>query len=150
MPEKGRLQWWSFGKPRPNFAFVSAARTSRDGADRCLLEIANLSEDRGSSTLTIETAGDAPQRSVLALAAGQTKRIILQLKPDTPALRAYLEPDALAIDNEVILLPSAGGRPRCGPSGREGTADAVAEGDQVGAPGHHYRNATGADLYRRP
>jgi Aerotolerance regulator N-terminal len=107
VPEKGRLQWWSFGKPRSNFAFVSATRTSRDGADRCLLEIANLSEEKGSNTLTIEAGGEVLQRSPIALEPGQTRRVIFQLKPDTPMLRAYLEEDLLAIDNEVFLLPTS-------------------------------------------
>ena len=105
--DKGRLQWWAFGKPRSNFAFVSAARSAREGADRCLLEVANLSEERGSSILTIEAGGEVLQRSRVALEKGQTSRVILQLKPDTPALRAYLDEDELAIDNQVVLLPSA-------------------------------------------
>ncbi len=106
VPEKGRLQWWSFGLPRGNFAFVSAARTPRDGGERCLLEVANLSEQRGESTLTIEAGGEVLQRSRVALGAGQTRRVIFQLKPDTPTLHASLDEDALAIDNEVILLPT--------------------------------------------
>src|SRR5262249_2714791 len=40
--EKGKTQWWAFGEPRPNVAFVNAVRDGRDGQDRCLLEIANL------------------------------------------------------------------------------------------------------------
>jgi hypothetical protein len=106
VPDKGRLQWWSFGRPRPNFAFVSAARTSREGTDRCLLEIANLSGTRGTTTLTITAGGEVLRRSPVALEPAQTSRIILQLKPDTSALRASLDSDALAIDNEVNLLPS--------------------------------------------
>jgi hypothetical protein len=56
--------------------------------------------------LTIE-AGDAVlQRSRVNLDPGETRRVILQLKPDTPMLRAYLEPDELAIDNETLLFPA--------------------------------------------
>jgi hypothetical protein len=40
-PGKGRIQWWAFGRPLPNLAIVTAARTARDGAERCLLEVAN-------------------------------------------------------------------------------------------------------------
>ena len=107
VPDKGRLQWWSFGTPRANFAFVSAARTSREGPDRCLLEIANLSDKPDSTTLTIETDNGVLERTPIDLSPGQTKRMILTLKPNTPALRAYLKPDDLAIDNEVLLLPNA-------------------------------------------
>jgi len=106
VPATGRLQWWSFGRPRPNFAFVSAARTSREGAERCLLEIANLSAASGTTTLTIAAGGEVLQRSPVSLAPGQTSRVIFQLKPDTPALHAHLDADELAIDNEVYLLPT--------------------------------------------
>jgi hypothetical protein len=105
VPEKGRIQWWAFGSPRPNLAFVNAARTSRDGADRCLLEVCNLSDQPGSTALTLSAGGELLQRSRLTLKPGETRRIVLQLKPDTPAVRARLDDDALPLDNEVYLLP---------------------------------------------
>jgi Aerotolerance regulator N-terminal len=107
VPAKGRLQWWSFGRPRSNIAFVGAARTARDGSDRCLLEIANLSENRARSSLTIEVGGEILQPSLVALEPRQSKRIILSLKPDAPALRASLDAGELAIDKTVVLLPTA-------------------------------------------
>jgi hypothetical protein len=108
VPDKGRVQWWALGSPRPNLAFVAAARTARDGAERCLLEVANLSDEPQSTTLEVEMGNPAGaiQRSTLQLAARQTHRVILQLKEDAPALRARLGADALAIDNEVTLLPA--------------------------------------------
>jgi hypothetical protein len=107
VPEKGRLAWWAFGSPRPNRAIVNAARTARDGADRVLLEVANLAEDSATTNLRIETAdGRQLRRTALELKAGETRRIILQLQPDTPAVRARLDDDDLAIDNEVTLLPT--------------------------------------------
>jgi hypothetical protein len=107
VPEKGRLAWWAFGSPRPNRAIVNAARTARDGADRVLLEVANLAADSASPSLLVETADGEPlRRSTLRLKAGETRRVILQLKPDTPAVRARLDDDDLAIDNEVTLLPT--------------------------------------------
>jgi len=112
-----RLQWWSFGSSQPNFAFVSAARTLRDDEDRVLLEIANLSPSSGSTTLSVESgAPDNPQsqnpnpQSAIAnpqsitLGAGETRRILLTLKPGAPALRARLSDDALLVDNEATLL----------------------------------------------
>jgi hypothetical protein len=110
-PGEGRLQWWAFGKQRPNLAFVTAARTGRDGAERVLLEIANLSEGPQGTTLAIEAvAGDQQvvelQRSRIELGPGETHRVILQLKEGTPALRARLDPDALDYDNQVTLLPA--------------------------------------------
>ncbi|MGH9837197.1 MAG: vWA domain-containing protein [Blastocatellia bacterium] len=96
-----RLQWWAFGSSRQNFAFVNATRTGRDTEDRVLLEIANLSVQSGSTMLTIESQ---PPQS-LSLGPGETKRILMTLKPGAPALRARLSDDALDLDNEVVLLP---------------------------------------------
>jgi Aerotolerance regulator N-terminal len=102
-----RLQWWAFGSSQPNFAFVNAARTLRDDEDRVLLEIANLSSSSGSTTLSIESENSQSairNSQSLALGAGETKRILLTLKPGGPALRARLSDDALLVDNEVTLL----------------------------------------------
>lgn len=107
-PDKGRIQWWSFGRPMPNLAFVNAARTAQDGLERCLLEIANLADEPRVTTLHIET-GDPPtelQRSSLSLQPHETRRVILELKEGTPALRARLGEDALELDNRVTLFPT--------------------------------------------
>src|SRR5499426_3393487 len=106
-----RLQWWSFGSSQPNFAFVSAARTLRDDEDRVLLEIANLSSSSGSTTISIESGEPGkPQSSIrdpqsINIGAGETRRVLLTLKPGAPALRARLSDDALLLDNEVTLTP---------------------------------------------
>lgn len=108
-PGKGRLQWWAFGRPLPNLAFVTAARSDSDGGERCLFEVANLSDDRQSATLVVE-AGDPPaevRRTPLDLAPGATHRELLRLKEGTGAVRARVGEDALAIDNAVTLLPAA-------------------------------------------
>src|SRR5262245_15719478 len=105
-----RLQWWSFGSSQPNFAFVNAARTLRDDEDRVLLEIANISSAPGSTTLRFESGepnnpqSQSPNPQSIALGAGETRRILLTLKPGAPALRARLSDDALSVDNEVTLL----------------------------------------------
>jgi hypothetical protein len=107
--EKGRVQWWAFGQSRPNFALVNAARTPHEEGERCLLEIANFSEDAGETLLVVET-GDPPielQRSLLRIGPHQTRRVILQLPPQTALLRARLTEDDLEIDNQVSLLPAA-------------------------------------------
>jgi hypothetical protein len=111
-PGKGRLQWWAFGKPLPNLAFVAANRTDRDGLDRCLLEVANLSDAPAKTTLVVEAAleedGKPPpaiHRAQLDLEPGEVHRTILQLADGTPALRARIQPDVLTIDDEVMLEP---------------------------------------------
>lgn len=106
---KGRVQWWAFGQPRANLAVVNAVRTPHEGGERCLLEIANYSEESRTAVLIVET-GEPPaelQRSALSLRPRQVKRVILQLKEQTPLLRARLEDDDLMIDNQVSLLPVA-------------------------------------------
>lgn len=106
-PGTGRLEWWAFGKPGPNVAFINAARTSHEHGDRCLLEIANLSKASRETSLAIR-AGEPPvelERRTLALDPGAKSRIILNLKEGTPVLEAALGDDDLEIDNHVTLLP---------------------------------------------
>ena len=118
--ENSDIQWWSFGENRANVAFVNAARTVIDQQERCLLEIANLSHEPKQAQLIIEgretPQGGAPEnppiryhQQDLTLTADSIKRVILNLKDQTPAFRAQLTQitdDQLALDNEVILLPA--------------------------------------------
>jgi hypothetical protein len=110
VPHRGRLQWWAFGRERPNLAIANAVRTPHEEGDRCLLEIANLSNDTVESLLIVDSGarGDELQRSPLHLRPRQRQRVILPLKDTTLRVRARLEADDLATDNEVILLPGAG------------------------------------------
>ncbi len=123
----GRVQWWSFGKPRANLAFVNAARSSREGLDRCLLEVANFSPQPQSTTLVLKTpgAGQELHRETLTLSAHEIRRVILRLpNPPMPPLakggsqlsphlskggdggvvQAQLGDDALPFDNQVMLV----------------------------------------------
>jgi hypothetical protein len=113
-----RLQWWAFGSSRPNVAFVNAARTTRDNEDRVLLEIASLSSQPTSTTLTIESinlAGNTNQHPVItirnpqsfSLGANETRRLVLTFKSGAPPFRASLSGDALNVDNEIVLLPES-------------------------------------------
>ncbi|HZV06956.1 MAG TPA: BatA domain-containing protein [Gemmataceae bacterium] len=106
---KGRVQWWSFGQPRANLAIVNAARTPHEKGERCLLEIANFSDNVEETTLILET--DAPakewQRSTLRLPPRETRRVTLTLPERMPVLQARIADDDLAIDNRVSLLPNA-------------------------------------------
>ena len=108
-PEPGRLEWWSFGQPLGNVAVINAARASRQGADRGLLEVANYGASPAQARLKLENARLADgggQEVVLSLPPGQTRRMILL--PDSPEkpIRAELAADALDLDNRTILLPS--------------------------------------------
>ena len=110
--ETDRMQWWGFGIPQSNVAFVNATRTATDSGERCLLEITNLSPRASNTELVVEvddTAAQQPasplRRSTLEIGPKATHRIFLNLPPETPPLRARIGDDALAIDNEVVLLP---------------------------------------------
>jgi len=115
LPERlgaDRVQWWAFGIPQSNIAFVNAMRTATDSGERCLLEITNLSPHASSTELVVEVDNAAIQepsaplhRSTLEIDPRATRRIFLNLPPETPLLRARIGDDALAIDNEVVLLP---------------------------------------------
>ncbi len=106
--EKGRLQWRAFGTPRANLAIVTAVRTHRDGADRLLLEVANLSESAASTALVIESVDQAAvlHRTRVEIAKNELHRVVLQLKEGTGLIRARIDDDALSIDNVVSLLPA--------------------------------------------
>ena len=110
--KEDRMQWWAFGIPHSNIAFVNATRTATDSGERCLLEITNLSPHAGSTELVVEVKDAAAQkaasplhRSPLEIDPRATRRVFLNLPPETPALRARVGNDVLAIDNEVVLLP---------------------------------------------
>lgn len=103
----GRSEWWAFGKPRPNVAFTAATRTKGAGTQRVLLEVTNLSQSPATAAMTLEGEGfERPKRSVGKLAGGAAKRVFLDLPAQSPPLRARLQPDALALDNQVLLLPA--------------------------------------------
>jgi hypothetical protein len=104
---KGRIQWWAFGQPRANVALVNAARSWRENGERCLLEIANFSDNAESTTLVLEIGepGKEWQRRELHLPPRQTQRVLLTLPEKAAALYAHIDNDALAIDNHVSLLP---------------------------------------------
>jgi hypothetical protein len=106
---KGRVQWWSFGQPRANLAIVNAARTPHERGERCLLEIANFSENAEETTLVVETGDPAKewQRSTLRLPPHETRSVALTLPEQTPVLRVRIDDDDLAIDNRMSLLPNA-------------------------------------------
>jgi hypothetical protein len=101
-----RLQWWSFGAAMPNLAFVNATRTARDGEERVMLEIANLSPQSATANLTIEP--QTPNRSQsFPLGPKESRRFSMTIKNGATPLRAKLNSDALEIDNEVVLMPEA-------------------------------------------
>jgi hypothetical protein len=117
-PEAGRVRWWAFGTPRPNWAFVNAGRSPGSKGDRILLEIANLADEPRSTTLRIESGSPLQelQRSELNLGARETRRLALEV-PDGPTgpsiVRASLNADELPFDDSVTLVPTPNRLVRC-------------------------------------
>jgi hypothetical protein len=99
-----RLEWRAFGSPLDNVAIVNASRTAFGDRDRCLLEIANFSGGARVTRLLVQT-GTNVQSSLLSLKAHASQRLVFNVSATAPSLRAGLEPDALAEDNAVELLP---------------------------------------------
>lgn len=103
-----RMQWWSFGEPLPNLAFVNATRSARDGEeDSVLLELANLSTHSTTTSLSMETSGP-PVGQSLTLGPGESRRVTLAIKNKAAPLHASIERDELGADNEVVLMPETG------------------------------------------
>ncbi|MBL7132800.1 MAG: VWA domain-containing protein [Phycisphaerae bacterium] len=107
--EAGPLEWWAFGRQRPNAAIVNAARTGGPGGGRCLLEVANLAANARPVSILVRGLDDAggAKRLDLSLAGGEVRRLMLKVTGGPRPLRVTLGDDALPIDNEVILLPGA-------------------------------------------
>ena len=110
--ESDRIQWWGFGIPQSNLAFVNATRNPSESGERCLFEITNLSGRVRTTELVVKLHNAAGARSVTPLHRStadilpmETHRIFLNLPPKTPSLRARIGEDALSIDNTVVLLP---------------------------------------------
>jgi Aerotolerance regulator N-terminal len=100
-----RLEWHAFGSPEDNVAIVNATRSAFGDQDRCLLEVVNFSNAARTTKLALQTGTNAAQGSLLSLGARESQRLVFNIPSSAPALRARLEPDALAADNEVQLLP---------------------------------------------
>ncbi len=115
-----RLEWHAFGVPLDNVAIVNASRTAFGDQDRCLIEVANFSASPRTTKITIGAPvsdparrGEDPVQAVpaagaptqLTLAPHESQRLVFNIPSSAPALRATLEPDALAEDNAVQLLP---------------------------------------------
>lgn len=101
---EGRLRWLSFGRPQANVAIVNATRSreSEGEAPRVLLEIANDATTPARTQLTVNGVARP-----LELAAGETRRLWLDLPDANAAVHAELADDALPFDNAATLLPEA-------------------------------------------
>lgn len=106
-PGVGRLRWWSFGTPRPNWAIVNATRSPGPRGDRVLFEVANLAAEARSTALRVEAGSPARElRKIdVRLGPGETQRVVLELPEDEGTIRAAVTGDDLPFDDAVTLVP---------------------------------------------
>jgi hypothetical protein len=107
-----RLEWHAFGSPLDNLAIVNASRTAFGDQDRCLLEVANFSAGARSTKLLVQAGSNTVQSPLISLGAHESQRLVFNISSGAPSLRATLDTDALAEDNEVQLLPPIRNRVR--------------------------------------
>lgn len=108
-----RLRWVALGAAYPNLAIVDALRgPAPDGAEICLVEIANFSDTRQDVELRMEYEANAPddtatsRRQSFSLAPGGRRRARLTVANPGSVVRLRLEPaDVFDIDNHVDLSP---------------------------------------------
>lgn len=106
--DSGQIEWRAFGSKQPNMAFTAATRSLAGDLERVLIEVAQLSDTPGRSTLTLNGGNLVSARtSPIELDGGASRQFVMNLPAGSPALRARLDGDALAIDNEVFLLASS-------------------------------------------
>jgi hypothetical protein len=106
--EGGQVQWWAFGAKLPNMAITAALRSASGENQRALVEVTNLSDAPGRTTLTLEGGNLAsPKSTAVELAAGAARQFFLDLPAGSPLLTATLGDDVLEIDNKVVLLPES-------------------------------------------
>ncbi len=106
VPKQGRIEYWTFGKSISNTAFVNADRTSYEDKDRVFLAVANLSDERTETTLTVESLNEQQiiLEKLIELEPNEVYRTIFEPDVGTSTIRARLKNDGLDIDNEIVLV----------------------------------------------
>ncbi len=105
----GRLAWWAFGRRLPNLALVGAVRSPEgraEAADGCLVEVANFSTQAAVARLSVAVGGGSPEEAArLELGAGEVGRVRFDVATGKEVRLRLTGGDALAIDDQAILLP---------------------------------------------
>jgi Ca-activated chloride channel family protein len=101
-----RCELAAVGAPLGNAALLSARRLARPGGETLLADVGWWGPTAGETTLRVESAAGASllARSV-ALEPGQVAHLSLDLTASREDLWVRLSDDALALDNEALLLP---------------------------------------------
>ena len=103
-----RCELAAVGAPLGNAALLSARRLTTPSGETVLADIGWWGPAAGETTLRVESAagaGEALLARVISLEPGQVAHLSLDLTASSGDLRVRLSDDALAIDNEALLLP---------------------------------------------
>ena len=103
--EAGRIRWEAFGKSAPNIGFIAATRTAQMDEDRCLLAVANHSDQSARTTLTVRHGTNIVHRTQMQMDSRSERQIVFSLPAVGGVFEATLEPDSLAADNTAYLPP---------------------------------------------
>ncbi len=102
--DDGRIRWLAFGEPRENSAIVKAARSRADQHDNIYLELAHYGGQPHRVLLQMQCGAAAKESRRILLHPGKPQPLALTCSADQPCT-AWLDQDALAMDNRVALLP---------------------------------------------
>ena len=123
LPEKGDIppgvKWISIGEPLPNTAFVNAGSSMNGGRDKCLIEIANISDSDREEKLVLKLTpfsgretGRIPEEKSrkivkeVLISADSVKKLTFEFKRRRQIIEAELSRDALEYDNKVLFVNS--------------------------------------------
>ncbi len=106
-PEGAGVRWRAFGQPVPNAAIVTAARSPGAARDRILVEIAGFAGAPFDARVTIRGVSPSPETRGLRLdPAAPPQRLSFETPSDAGDIEIALSDDALAADNQAVLLPA--------------------------------------------
>lgn len=105
--ENENIKWLSFGKPLENMAITAAHRSASGRVDRCFFEFSNFSDKTKELDAEIIdlSSGSVIERIAGSVSAKSSRRAILKISDQNAAIKAVIKNDAVAYDNEAVLLP---------------------------------------------
>lgn len=105
LEQESALEVWAMGQPLANAGFLAARRTLVDGRDRCLLTVGMFADQPKTLTLTVTSLDGAATvyENTIAVTPSEPFQVVFE-PPSAMDLAAFIDEDALGVDNRVILL----------------------------------------------
>jgi hypothetical protein len=107
--EDQEVFWQAWGRPEPNRAIVGAMRGSRRDEPYGVLEVANFGPDSRETVLRVtdDSGEDILPAQRIALGAGASATLLIDLPHEAGAVVATIDDEVLAIDDRAELLAPA-------------------------------------------